>query len=153
MGNSDASTGGNGVYSNSSTLTTIIPIDGPADNGTPVVVGLFSATITTTVTTTSDSDVLIVFSVTTLGPAAYGASATTSATVSVNGLQVDSSLLTPQPAISSTAVISLGGTTLTVPGTLSGNITVTTTTTWTIPNEAGTYTLTQTVTVKVGCND
>jgi RHS repeat-associated protein len=123
-----------GIYTNSSTLSTVVPIDGPI-TGSPPVVGFFSATVTTTVVTTPNSNKADVFSYTTLGPTYYNATATTTATVTVNGSVYDSKALTPQSAILSADHVSLGGTTLNIPS--SGKTTVTTVTTWSIPSVAG----------------
>jgi RHS repeat-associated protein len=135
------------IYSNSSTFTTLVPIDSFATGG--VAIGLFSATVTTTVSVTPGSNTVDVYSYTTRGPElSYNATATTTATVTANGNVYNTGTLTPQPSIHSPEHSSLGGTTLNIPS--SGTIAVTTTTTWAITNENGSWRPgNQTVTVPI----
>jgi RHS repeat-associated protein len=133
------------IYTNSSNFSTFVPIDGPA-TGSPSVYGFFSATITTTVVVSPNSNTADVFSYTTRGPIHYDATAITTATATVNGVVYDSAQLTSQPAVLSDAYASLGGATLNIPS--FGETTITTATTWTIPSDAGQWSPgTQTVSV------
>ena len=112
-------------------------------------------TVTTTVVTDSDSNNINVFSYSTLGPTYYdGLKVTTIATLSANGIPLDSNQLTPQPSLTSQEYVSLGGTTLNNPGMPLDLLTVTTTTTWNIPHDTGwNMPINQTVTVILSNNN
>jgi hypothetical protein len=111
--------------------------------------GLFLSTITTNVFTRPDSNTIIVSSISTSGPAAYDVKALTIATLNINGFTVDSATLIRGPAFYPQGSIDLGSATLTIPHGLMGEITVTTSTIWTLPIHLGNIPITQLVTVKI----
>jgi RHS repeat-associated protein len=86
------------IYTNSSNVTRSIPVEGPT-NKFPGILNFFSATVTTTVVTTTGSNTINVSSYSTRGPLSYDASVNTVANLSVNGMIVDSAKLSPQPSI------------------------------------------------------
>jgi hypothetical protein len=145
--NVQANTKKTNIYTNSSTFTTVIPIDGPATKS-PTVIGLFSVTVTTNAVITPGSSTVRVSSLSTLGPTYYNAKASTTAIVTLNGFKYDTAILTPRPSILPATHVSLGEATLSIP--LSGEIVVSTVTTWIIQSETGTWSPgTQTVVVPI----
>ena len=138
------------TYSNSSTLFSFIPIDGPVAPGSAVAIGLFGATITTNVIAESNS--ITVFSNSTRGPLNYeGLKVNTTAHLSVDGVVVDTATLTQQPSLLPANLMSLGAATLNIPTGNRGNTEVITTTAWSIGHDTGRYRpIIQTVTVKIG---
>ena len=128
------------VYSNSSTIRTLIPTEGP--NKALVGIGsYFSATITTTVIVRKSSNKITVLSQSTRGHIDLfpDIKAITNATLVINRTKIDSSTLKHMPSITSGNHISLGQTELIIPTGMTGEIKVNTETFWTISHPTGSY--------------
>jgi len=139
------------IFKNSSTLIEIVVTSRPNESlKSPGSFGLLAVTITSVVITTPGSNILNVFSYSTLGPSYYeGTKPDTYATLAISGMVVDSARLSSQPSLLSAGYMSLGYAKLNIPYGLYGDIVVTTNTTWLIPHPTGFMGYNQTVKVKV----
>jgi hypothetical protein len=142
------------LYSNSSTFTTLVPVDSFEENGNPAgfAVGLFSASVTTTVVVNEETETANVFSISSKSVYdVYDVKSVTAVTVSVNGFEFDSKPLTFNPSLTRSDQISLGSATVNIPQTNNNdNLIVTTSTTYMIDTGSGLWSIgTQNVNVPI----